>query len=336
MIGHCERVRVERFDEGHLDAAATLLAESLGMHAQDTGLPYTFTDSASARTAIADALQTGPGVVALDDSVVVGFMIGPLPKVPGSGDSRIKIVHHATSAPVARDAYRRMYERVARDLVGAGCFEHVVLVSTGQPAALAALFELRFGVDQIKGVRPLVGTPDIEPGGETIRRAELGDLDRLVELSIELAQFHARSPMLTPALLDVASIGPSLTQHITAGSEVVLVACNGERVIGMIQAQPDGLYANTATIGLNIVTEHARSDGVGTTMLNALCGWASDAGFERCAVSWDSANLISDAFYRARGFTPARYDLRRNVDPRVAWANDHLDYGQFKRQHKTP
>jgi len=318
-------VQVERFHERHLDGAATLLAESLGMQAHDTGLRYMLSDVASALSVMADAVQSGPGVVALDDGVVVGFMIAPLPTVPGSGASRMKVVHHAAWPSVARDAYRRMYEQIAGALVAGGCFDHSLLVPSDHQTVLQTLFELQFGIDQIKGTRTLAGMVDTKPD-DTIRTAHLDDVERLVELCIELAQFHSRSPMLAPALLDVPKIPAVLAQQICAEDNIVLVACDGDAIVGMIQAQPDGLFADTTTIGMNVVTEHARSAGVGTTMLNALCASAATSGAERCAVGWDSANPLSDAFYRARGFTPGRYELRRIIDPRVAWANDNLDY----------
>jgi hypothetical protein len=71
-------------------------------------------------------------------------------------------------------------------------------------------------------------------------------------------------------------------------------------------------------------------------MLNALCATAATSGAQHCAVGWDSANPLSDPFYRARGFTPARYELRRIIDARIAWANDNLDYQPFKQQSETP
>jgi GNAT superfamily N-acetyltransferase len=135
--------------------------------------------------------------------------------------------------------------------------------------------------------------------------------------------------MLAPAMVDVTRARAMLVQEISAEDNIVLVACDGDGIVGMIQAQPDRLWTETTTIGMNIVTEGARSAGVGTTMLNALCAWAARAGADRCAVGWDSANLLSDAFYRSRGFTPVRYELRRMIDPRVAWANETLDYSPF-------
>ena len=241
-------------------------------------------------------MHTGPAVVALDDGDVVGFIIAPLPRVPGTGASRTKVVHHAARPSVARDAYRQMYEQLAGALVAAGCFDHSVPVLTDQQTVLMALFELQFGIDQIKGTKTLPGNLDERPS-DTIRTAHPDDIDRLVELCIELTQFHSRSPMLAPTLFDVSRARADLAQHISAGDSIVLVACDGDAIVGMIQAQPDSLYTATTTIGMNIVTEHARSAGVGTTMLNALCASAVSSGAERCAVGWDSANLLSDAFY---------------------------------------
>jgi GNAT superfamily N-acetyltransferase len=326
------RVTVEQFQKAHLEGAAMLLVETLGTRGHATGLRYTVSDIASARAVIADAVDTGPAVAALDDAAVVGFMIAPLPNVPGTGGSRMTIVHHAARSAVARGAYRLMYEQIAGDLVAGGSFEHSILVPTDQQTAVTALFELRFGIKQVKGVRPLTREVDTTTDEAKIRVARIEDLDRLVELSIELEQFHARSPMLRPALLNVTSIRSSLSEHIHAGHDAVLVASDGENLVGMIQAQPDRLYVDTVTIGMNIVTQRARSAGVGTTMLNTLCGWATESGFEHCAVGWDPANLLSDAFYRSKGFTPVRYELSRNIDSRVVWANENLDYGRSTLQ----
>ncbi len=324
-------MRIEQFHERHLDGATALLAEMLGLQADDTGVRYRLSDAASARAVIADATRLGPGVVALDDDVVVGYMIAPVPSVPAASGSRMKVVHHAASSPVARDVYRQMYQRIAATLVTVGCFDHTVLVPIDQPIVLEALFELQFGIDQIKGVRPLPDAADTPPG-DRIRPAQLDDVDRLVELHIELIQFHSRSPMLAPSLIDVARIPRTLAHQITAADNIVLVACDGDTIIGMIQAAPDGLWAATTTIGMNVVTEHARSARVGTTMLNALYASAASSGAEQCAVGWDSANPLSDQFYRTRGFTPVRYELRRIIDSRVAWANENLDYHQVNPQ----
>jgi GNAT superfamily N-acetyltransferase len=325
-------VRVLPFEKAHQEDAAALLAETVGMQGRANGPRYKASNIASARATLAEAIDSGPAVIAQDAATVVGFMIAPLPNVPGSGRSRMKVVHHAAWPSVARTAYRHMYEQVAGELVAAGCFEHSILVRMEQRSTLMAMFDLQFAIKQIKGVWALTRETETRRSEAMIRAATIDDLDRLIELSIELAQFHARTPILRPALLDVPSMRSSLAENIQAQRDVVLVASDGHHLVGMIQAQPDRLYADTATIGMNIVSERARSAGVGSTMLTELCAWATDLGFEHCAVGWDPANLVGDAFYRRKGFRPVRYELSRTIDSRVAWANEHLRYPRLRLQ----
>jgi predicted GNAT superfamily acetyltransferase len=94
----------------------------------------------------------------------------------------------------------------------------------------------------------------------------------------------------------------------------------------MIEAHPDAHYQDTVTIGLNIVAGRVRSQSIGTALLRAVMRWSRSADYQYCAVSWASANLVSDAFYRAHGFAPIRYVLARRIDPRVSWANESLDF----------
>ena len=63
-----------------------------------------------------------------------------------------------------------------------------------------------------------------------------------------------------------------------------------------------------------------------------LLGWAHAQGYQHCTVGWTASNLVGDAFYRSRSFTPIRYRVHRRIDPRVAWANETLDYTKFRLQ----
>jgi hypothetical protein len=179
-------VRVVPFDVAHLEAAAALLARTLGASAAGWGLATTVSSLTVARQAIAAGVDGGQAVVALDAASLAGFMIAPLPNVPGPGSSRMTITHHAAEPAAARAAYRRMYEHIAADLVAAGCFRPSIVASLDQHSAVTALFELGFGIDQIKGVRHL--TTHVAPPASTdlIRGATLDDLDGLIDLSIEL------------------------------------------------------------------------------------------------------------------------------------------------------
>ncbi len=309
----------------HVEAAADLLSRAHGEAAERSGWVSSVADRAVARDFVEASRLSGPAVVAMEGSSPVGFTIVPLPGAPGPG-ARWNDRHHASEPDRARDAYRHMYAAVASRLVAAGCFNHSVAVLSSS-GAVEVFFELGFGVDQIKGFRPVESGAGVSAGD--VRPAVDDDLDALVELSTELLQFHSTSPILRPSLPGGFDARRELQRAVDEDGSTVLVAEQEGSVVAMIEAERDGRYPDTVEIGMNVVTEQARSSGVGTVMLNALMSWAVEEGYKACGVSWSSANLLSDAFYRARGFVPHRYRLARLVDSRIAWANERLDYRQF-------
>ena len=195
-----------------------------------------------------------------------------------------------------------------------------------------AFVELEFGVDQIDGMLtvPEDGST-LEHDGSQIRFAEAADVEPIVNLAIELAQYHSRAPMFQVALLDLASTRTGILASIADDRSAVVVARSGGRIVGMAQAGPDRAYVEAFDIGMNVVTEDARSSGIGTAMLDFLLAWGSSRRYRYCTVGWTSSNLASDAFYRSRGFTPVRYRLHRRIDSRVSWANERFDYSAFDR-----
>jgi predicted GNAT superfamily acetyltransferase len=319
-------MNIEDFSQGHIDSAAHLLVD---VHrAGSVGLTSVAASLDNATRLISDARQGGLGLAALEGNRVFGFLIARVPNSPGTGGLRIPDIHHAADRDRARSVYRALYEAIAGRLVRLGLFSHRVLVLAEPTVPVTTFFEMGFGVDQIKGVRPIGAEPPsateclVEPASED-------DLDDLVSLWIELVKFHSRPPILDPALPSVSGIRAEARDEILDQSRLMLVAHESGRAVGMIEAHPDSRYTSTVTIGLNVVTETARSRGVGTAMLEALLRRASAAGYEYCAVSWASANLVSDAFYRSRGFRPLRYEIVRNLDQRIAWADENLDHDAF-------
>lgn len=131
-------------------------------------------------------------------------------------------------------------------------------------------------------------------------------------------------PMFRPALTDLRAIRASFDGAIDDPTPVLVVAEDQDRVVGMMQANPDGQYRRTATIGIAAVTTSIHDAGIGTAMLNTIVNWSAEQGLDACAVEWTSANLASDSFWRSRGFIPARHKLTRRIDPRVSWANTDL------------
>ena len=317
-------MEVVSITENHVERLAEFAA---GIHGRSDGGPSSrLADTEWMQAALGGSFRAGPAVVAFDGASVIGYLIAPLPSSPGPGDSRLTPAHWAVRDDGCRSICRSLYKAVAHHLVAAGCTYHSIPIPAHSPAALQAFVELEFGIDHVKGVAPVRAASN--PDGR-IRRATDIDLDRLLDLTIELQKFHSRPPMFQPALLDVPWIRDSLARSIVDDDAVVLVVDGEDGPIGFLQAEPDNLLHNTVSIGINIVRESMRGRGIGTAMLTHLLSWANERGVAYCSVGWSSTNPVSDPFYRARGFRPYRYRLHRRIDPRVAWANEALDYTAF-------
>lgn len=317
------------FQADHIGAAAELLAAT---HRGNTPAPTAVVwDPEIGAQAISNEVGGGPAFAAVEHDKLVGYMVSNLASHPGPSRVRITDLFHATDVSRARTAYRALWEAMAEALTGFGCFEHRITVLAEPSVALQAHFELGFGIDQIKGIRPASAAVSTDTSPLTTEEAAPADLDALVGLSIELSKYHSRPPMLAPVLMNVPASRADLRSSITDQDRVVVVIRRDGRPIAMMQAQPDRRYPHTLTIYQNVVTESLRSTGIGSTMLRDLLAWAAKRAYHYCAVGWTSANLVSDSFYRAHRFQPIRYELVRRIDPRVTWANETLDLSLFDR-----
>ncbi|WP_030769883.1 GNAT family N-acetyltransferase [Streptomyces sp. NRRL F-2664] len=312
------------FEGLFVEPAALLLA---GAHppAGEARSALDLSDVDASRRLVAAWQGTGPAVAAVDDGTLVGFMSATLEEGFGHQHSRIRMHQHASVQRGQREVYRRLYASLADRLTAMGGFEHTIAVSAAHSGVITSLFELGFGIDQVKGLRP--ASPLIATAERVqLREAEAGDMEDLLRLTVELQQFHAGTPNLRPALADLRSIQDGFRTAFIDERRLLLVAEEHGRLTGMMQAGPDPRYRSTATVGMAVVTASARSKGVGTALLSGVLSWAADQGFATCGTEWSSANLVSDAFSRGHGFTPVGYKLTRLIDARVSWAHTHLNY----------
>jgi GNAT superfamily N-acetyltransferase len=326
-MGDPTGLEIVPFEDRFADRAAALLAAA-HVPAGDGAPAVDLADPGVARARLDASGSAGPAVVALSGGAPVGFMAATVAKAPGNPLARIRLQHHAAAPHGLRATYRRLYQALSRDLANTGCFEHSVAVAAGHRDTVACLVELGFGIDQIKGLRPL--TPPDRPARRVhLRQAHAGDLAELLRLTLELQHFHAQAPMLRPALIDLHAISDDLRAAIANDRRLVLVAEAHGRPTGMMVADPDRRFSGATTIGIAVVTAAARAEGVGTALLSGVVEWAAAHGFGACGVEWTSANPIGDAFWRGHGFVPAGYTLTRRIDPRVAWADARLSYRDF-------
>ena len=300
-------MEVAQDDSGaHAAAMATRLQESFAGH-RPRDAEHLLADPARARRAVEAASGAGPVFVALDGGELAGYLVA-------AGGGRLGVAHHAARPDDARLVYRRLYEVAAGHLVAGGARYHSIPVRADDPATVQAFVELEFGLDQIDGIVDVRGATTAGGGTAPVRPATTDDLDVVMELARELHEFHHRSPMFQPARpLDAEAIRAGAAAALDDPDSAVLVAEVDGRVAAMAQAGPSSAYAAAFDLGMLVVTEDVRAQGLGRAVLDALDTWAAARGYRYGTVGWTSSNLVSDAFYRSQGFTPVRYRLHRRI-----------------------
>jgi GNAT superfamily N-acetyltransferase len=321
MKGGSVVLQVCPFEESHLGPAAELLASQYPSIAQVSEIK-------TARYLIDSWRRSCLSVAAVRDGDLVGFLAATLPKTLGEPLAKIRPEQHCATPDGRRDIYRSLYEALSGRLVAVGAFEHMITVSTAHADVLQHFFELGFGVDQIKGRRPLTRLTH-PPQDVTVRPARVDDIGELTRLAGEVTLFHAEPPMLRPAFGNFGDIRDGYLSALDSDRQLLLIAEHDRRPVGLMQVGPDSRYRNTATIGLAGVTPSVRLRGVGAALLAGVVDWAERRGYEACGVEWTSPNPISDRFWRRHGFDPVHCKLVRRIDPQIAWANPHLSYEHF-------
>jgi GNAT superfamily N-acetyltransferase len=306
------KVEVVPFEEDRcLEDAAALFVREYRRVGAAVRVPQAFMDETHAAEAIMRRIFAGPAVAALSEGRLVGFVGAD------AGTARIRLAQHQADSSDVRQVYRVLYASLSEQLAGMSYPSHSFDVLVACAEAVAAWFELGFGVDQIKGVRPagLQGTE--RAVGARVRRAVELDLSRLVDLCIELEAFHERPPICGHARDDGrAQATRDMQAALSNEDAVVFVAEAGTELVGLIEAERDHLLDETATIYIAVTSDGWRGQGLGSSLLAAVDGWAREKGYAYVAAGWSSANLVSDRFWRGCGFRPYRYTLRRRFRPR--------------------
>ena len=143
------KVEVVPFEANRfLGDAAALLTREYRRVAAAVRVPRAFMDEAGAAEAITRHIVTGPAVAALCGGRLVGFVGAD------AGTARIRLSQHQAESPDAREVYRVLYASLSEQLVRMSRPSHSFDVLVACAGVVATWFELGFGVDQVKGVKP--------------------------------------------------------------------------------------------------------------------------------------------------------------------------------------
>jgi GNAT superfamily N-acetyltransferase len=336
------RIRLTPFDPGrHLTAAATLLADRHRRdRVRDPRLPVSFEDPEACRGQLEHTLESSSGwqgMLAEVDGEPVGFGImtpqftEPTHLLANFFPPRsASFPYHCFAAHegLEYDVYREVYGTLADGFVRNGIFDHAVSLPATDAATVDAFNSLGFGrtlACAIRGVEPVE-----RPAAEIdVHQASAEDYPVVEALGEELTLHHTRSPIFNPFIRESDEASHSFVKGLLQdpAENAHWIGYDGKRPLGMntfmqpFFLSPLTVPEKTIYLFLGVVTEDARTGGVGSAILSRSVAWAREKGYENVALHFATANISGARFWQSSGFRPVEYAMRRHVDERIAWAN---------------
>jgi GNAT superfamily N-acetyltransferase len=322
---------VSPFEAQHVSPAAYLFTDAYGRLLSDNRfLPPQFGHVAEIEPMLGKISADQHGAVAYVDGQFAGYLIGysSIPGFFGRGPGVfVPVWGHGVAVPhETDDVFSALYAEMSAQWVECGCHTHAISIFADDSRDLQELlFQFGFGMQVIDGIRSLdpVAAHDSDSAGgsaEDIRPASAEDVAAIRELDGKLGD-HLRS---APIFLDThPEPDDDLAQQFMGeGVRTYLawrdgVAVGGIR--GVLNAGPGSeLFNVDGTLGVNFAytDERARSAGVASKLLNELLQWGRTQGMVRCAVDFESANLLARRFWLGH-FQPICYSVVRKVDDRM-------------------
>jgi len=331
-------IEVVPFGEEHLEEAAGMaVARYRTQRKTETSWPARFEESEVLLPLLKKVTESGPGVAALRHGRLMGFLLAYLSSFRGIRTAYSPDFGHAADADGARDLYRNMYATLSHRWLAHGCFDHAITFFTRETEAIDAWFSLGFGLIVIDALRDLDPAPGAMAEVE-IRRATPEDIDLLTPLDLALRRHLAAPPIFISLIIDEGR--KDSEEWLADPAKVLWLAfLNGEPV-SYLRLEPshspvlpvsdESVVAFTGAF----TREDARGSGIATCLLNRALNWALEAGYRRCSVDFESANIPGSQFWLGKDFQPVCYSLLRRVDRRLAWAHADRDQADLLRAYE--
>jgi len=309
--------------EEHLDSASALAARRFArLHEQEPLLPARYASPSAFFPLLRDLLSTGaPGVAAIRDGRLVGYLTGwRMPDFRGQKSTYSPEWANGAEPGESRAIYEELYRRLSAEWASEGYVAHYLSLFPNDPGALQAFHWLGFGmhsVDAIRGLEP-VALPDREV---QIRLAGADDLEALMELDDRLRQHIWGAPTFLPN----EPRGRSYWEEWLQGDpcRYTLLALVDDEPVAFLSLGPANedvstivVDGGTTSIYLAFTRQDVRGRGIQTALLDRALQRAREAGYRRCAVDFESANLDGTRFW-LRHFRPVCLSLLRQIDERL-------------------
>ena len=324
---------VELAEKHWEDAAALVAARVRELRRALPILPQQYEDGATVLPLMADLAAHVPGVAAIVQGQLAGFLFAMvLPSFKSKRTAYSPVwANGARAGEAAEDAghvYQQLYASLAPRWLANGCVVHALSALAHDRAGLDGLYWLGFGLNNVDAVRDLspLAPADLQHAADlSIRRATAGDIDDIMRLGDGLRRHLAAAPIYLP-YMDPDTAG-EYREWLAQPGNVQWLAYRGATAVAEVRCEPtnDTAGAIAADRGTTFITSAytmpaERNSGVASALLAQLLAHARASGSERCATDFESANLPGARFWM-RHFQPITYSVLRYVDERALYAH---------------
>jgi GNAT superfamily N-acetyltransferase len=312
---------VDDLDDATVDRAGALVArEQAAARQVRPELPAAFEDAGACAAALQRLRDSGyRGLVVADGGRTAAVMTAMVRAPPTGGRyARLPPEGFAVDPGLAdpTGVLAAALADLASPLIASGVLRFY-LVHAALPRLSEALSNLGFGRNGVYGIQPAAARRN--SSAVAVRLAGAGDLDAVARLALVEIQHRSAPPMFNPAqdlsLADLAAEHGALRE---AGA-VHFLAGLGGRDVGLLTVEPTSPVPRLCPdgqpyIGPTATVPGARGRGVGRALVDAALTWASDHGYSRISVDFETANPLSRPFWLNAGFRPAGYGVLRLID----------------------
>jgi len=143
-----------------------------------------------------------------------------------------------------------------------------------------------------------------------IREAVMEDVPAIVEIWKELMDFHKRlDAIFSRSATGHEGFAEFLTSNMEKEDSCVLVAADGEHIVGYCQAciskyPPVLVREKYVEIFDMAVTKKYQRQGIGRMIIDALRRWYADKDVDRIELKYLTANKSAEEFWTKMGFKP--------------------------------
>ena len=316
-------LEIVTLQDKHLqDAVALACARYTELRQQVPLMPARYQNAGVVRPLLCDLVGKTPGVGAIRNGQLVGFLLGFVIQFRGQRTAFSPEWANAVDSVSGRRIYQEMYARLAARWNSDGCSTHLVCALAHDRDVIDGWNWLGFGlcaVDGVRGLQPLQGPiADVE-----IRRAGLRELDEAVWMAKALERHLSSTPtFLYHAARSDTEIRKDEEEWLSNPAHALWLAYQGESAVACIRQGPSNPHAcviirdeGTTSIVGAFTRDDARGKGIATALLDRSLEWARAEGYERCAVDFEPMNYLAARFWM-RHFSPVSYALARQIDGR--------------------